>query len=90
MKPGWPHVLNNNVVQQKMYLSPHLFYIFQDHIAVPVKSLHTSQQLSVVPAIDENLQHQIYVEVPHERADSVTSCFIFGVANLGVALDTGC
>lgn len=30
------------------YLSPHLFHVLQDHIAVPIECFHSSKQLSVV------------------------------------------
>lgn len=30
------------------YLSPHLFHILQDHIAVAIEGFHPSKQLSVV------------------------------------------
>ena len=37
-------------------LSPHFLHVFQHHIAVSVKGLHTSQKLTIVPAVDENLR----------------------------------
>ena len=37
-------------------LRPHLLGILQDHVKVTVESLHTRQQLPVVPAVDEHLR----------------------------------
>jgi len=36
-------------------LCPHLLYILQHHVAVPVKSLNTPKQFLVVSAVDEDL-----------------------------------
>lgn len=36
-------------------LSPHLLYILQHHIAMPVECLHASEQLSVVSARNQDL-----------------------------------
>ena len=36
-------------------LGPHLLDTFEDHVAVSVKCLNSSQQLFVIPAVDEDL-----------------------------------
>jgi len=36
-------------------LCPHLLYIFQHHIAMPIKSLDARKQLSIVAARNQNL-----------------------------------
>lgn len=36
-------------------LSPHLFHIFQNHVAMPVKSLDTGKKFAVVSTIDQHL-----------------------------------
>lgn len=36
-------------------LRPHLLHIFQDHIAVSIEGLYPRQQLSVIPAGDQDL-----------------------------------
>jgi len=42
-------------------LYPHLLDIFQDHIAMAIKSLHTAWQLLVVPTIDEHLVQEAHI-----------------------------
>merc|ERR1719334_2949253 len=37
-------------------LCPHLTHILQDHVGVPVKSLDSSKDLPIVPAVDEHLR----------------------------------
>lgn len=34
---------------------PHLFHIFQNHVAMAIKSLHTSEEFLVVTAVNKNL-----------------------------------
>ena len=38
------------------HLCPHLLYVLEHHIAVPVERLHASQKLTVVPAVDQDLR----------------------------------
>ena len=49
------HLTNNGASPVVTYLSPHFFYVLQDHVAMPVKSLNAPKQFAVVPAVDEDL-----------------------------------
>ena len=41
------------------HLCPHLLYVLQDHVAVPVKGLYPAQELPVVSTIDQYLQQTV-------------------------------
>jgi len=40
----------------KSHLCPHLLDILKNHVAVPVKCLYSAKELSIVSAVDEDLQ----------------------------------
>ena len=43
-----------------VYLAPHLLHVLEDHVAVPIKGLHSTQELSVVSAINQHLRIRLH------------------------------
>jgi hypothetical protein len=53
----WNRILHREAksFHGKYYLSPHFPDIFKNHVAVPIEGSDTTQQLSVIPTINQHL-----------------------------------
>lgn len=51
-------------------LCPHLLHVLQDHVAVPIKGLHTPKKLAVVPASNEHLQQCTGTNIKERRLET--------------------